>query len=334
MMITVLIKDKASRLKTHFSFVYRSIFTNNNFKDLEKFCNDIVTKYPSLIFDAGDFPSLQETALVSLLKRDDLQVEEAKIWEYTIKWGISQNSNLPADLDEWTMENFLTLKTTLQHCLPYIRYFHISGDDILDKLEVMMITVLIKDKASRLKTHFSFVYRSIFTNNNFKDLEKFCNDIVTKYPSLIFDAGDFPSLQETALVSLLKRDDLQVEEAKIWEYTIKWGISQNSNLPADLDEWTMENFLTLKTTLQHCLPYIRYFHISDLKQHLISSNRTVKSIILPARSILIQEIPVRSKESFSTIISEEHAAEISSWIDCKATTYSSTNYPYKFQLIL
>ncbi|RHZ78240.1 hypothetical protein Glove_166g101 [Diversispora epigaea] len=113
----------------------------------------------------------------------------------------------------------------------------------------------------------------------------------------------------------------------------------------------MENFLTLKTTLQHCLPYIRYFHISgddildkvepykkildkqlwkDLKQHLISPNRTVKSIILPARSILIQELPVRSKESFSTIISEEHAAEISSWIDRKTTTYTSTNY----QLIL
>ncbi|RHZ78286.1 hypothetical protein Glove_166g115 [Diversispora epigaea] len=368
---TILIKDKNSWLKTHFSFVYRSIFTNNNFKDLEKFCNDIVTKYPSLIFDAEDFSSLQETALVSLLKRDDLQVEEAKIWEYTIKWGISQNSNLPADLDEWTMENFLTLKTTLQHCLPYIYGGIVNLENIetriifdlmlaankfeLEELFKKLETILIKDKNSWLKTHFSFVYRSIFTNNNFKDLEKFCNDIVTKYPSLIFDAEDFSSLQETALVSLLKRDDLQVEEAKIWEYTIKWGISQNSNLPADLDEWTMENFLTLKTTLQHCLPYIRYFHISgddildkvepykkildkqlwkDLKQHLISPNRTVKSIILPARSILIQELPVRFKESFSTIISEEHAAEISSWIDRKTTTYTSTNYPYKFQLIL
>ncbi|RHZ49358.1 hypothetical protein Glove_522g33 [Diversispora epigaea] len=225
----------------------------------------------------------------------------------------------------------------------------------LEELSKKLETILVKDKASWLKTHFSFVYRSIFINNNFKDLENFCNDIVTKYPSLIFDAEDFPSLQETALVSLLKRDDLQVEEAKMWEYTIKWGISQNSNLPADLDEWTMENFLTLKTTLQHCLPYIRYFRISgddildkvepykkildkqlwkDLKQHLISPNRTVKSIILPARSILIQEIPVRSKESFSTIISEEHAAEISSWIDRKTITYSSTSHPYEFKLIL
>ncbi|RHZ89816.1 hypothetical protein Glove_9g164 [Diversispora epigaea] len=44
-------------------------------------------------------------------------------------------------------------------------------------------TVLIKDKASWLKTHFSLVYHSIFINNNFKDLENLCN-IVAKYPNI------------------------------------------------------------------------------------------------------------------------------------------------------
>src|SRR6185369_7396705 len=39
-------------------------------------------------------------------------------------------------------------------------------------------------------------------------------------------------------------------------------------------------------------------------------------------------------ESFSTIITSEHAAEISSWIDRKSSTYSLTNTPYEFQLIL
>ncbi|RHZ66633.1 hypothetical protein Glove_306g66 [Diversispora epigaea] len=354
----ILIEDKASWLKSHFSLVYRTIFINNNFKDLENFCNDIVVKYPSLIFDAEDFTSLQEAALISLLKRDDLQVEEAKIWEYVIKWGIAQNPTLPTNLDEWNKDNFLTLKTTLQHCLPYIRYFHISGDDILKKLEELskkLEIILIEDKASWLKSHFSLVYRTIFINNNFKDLENFCNDIVVKYPSLIFDAEDFTSLQEAALISLLKRDDLQVEEAKIWEYVIKWGIAQNPTLPTNLDEWNKDNFLTLKTTLQHCLPYIRYFHIpgddilkkvkpykkildkqlwEDLFQHFLSPNQPKKSVVLPARTILISELPNRLKEPFSTIISDDHAAEISSWIDRKNTTYPSTNYPYEFQLIL
>ncbi|RHZ89921.1 hypothetical protein Glove_9g173 [Diversispora epigaea] len=230
----------------------------------------------------------------------------------------------------------------------------------LEELTKKLETTLIEDKASWLKTHFSLVYHSIFLNNNFKDLEKFCNDIVAKYPNLIFDSGDFTSLQESALVSLLKRDDIQMEEGKIWEYTIKWGISQNPTLPTNLEEWNKENFLTLKITLQQCLPYIRYFHISnadiwdkiepykkildkqlwkDLNQNLVLPDRPVKSIILPARLVLTQELPARVKEPFSTIISDEHAAEISSWIDHKttaypSTNYPSTNYPYEFQLIL
>ncbi|RHZ72530.1 hypothetical protein Glove_242g11 [Diversispora epigaea] len=255
----------------------------------------------------------------------------------------------------------------------------------LEELSKKLEIILIEDKASWLKSHFFLVHCTIFINDNFKYLENFCNDIVVKYPSLIFDAEDFTSLQEAVLVSLLKRDDLQVKEVKIWEYIIKWGIAQNPTLPSNLDKWNEDNFLTLKTTLQHCLPYIRYFHISgediwnnvepyqkildkqlwkDLIQHFMSPNlpkksvvlpaRTIlipelpnhliqhfmspnlpkKSVVLPARTILIPELPNRSKEPFSTIISDDHAAEISSWIDRKNTTYPSTNYPYEFQLIL
>ena len=49
------------------------------------------------------------------------------------------------------------------------------------------------------------------------------------------------------------------------------------------------------------------------------------------------ELPPRTNEPnkpFSTIISEDHAAEISSWIDRKTSNYSTTNIPYKFELIL
>ncbi|RHZ72486.1 hypothetical protein Glove_242g88 [Diversispora epigaea] len=565
----LLIETKGSWLKTHFSLIYHSIFSNTNFKKLEKFCNDIVTKYPNLIFDADDFISLQESALVSLLKRDDLQMKEVKIWDYVIKWGIAQNPTLPSNPKEWTKENYITLKTTLQQCLPNVRYFHLSGAEVLDAIkpykkildkqlwedinqnfldpdrpirsiilparttlvtelpprtkepfsaiiseehaseisswidrktttysstnnpyEFQLIlqgtrdgfapqtfwnmchghagTVIIvkikgtdeiigsynplmwdnttnggwretKDsfifslkngniqnsilsrvknsqnavyyrdkneqinngpyfndfymyssksnftldngcycycnnyekpirtsgyfsivnyevfKSSWLKTHFSFIYHSVFSNTNFKKLENFCNDIVAKYPNLIFDADDFTSLQESALVSLLKRDDLQMKEVKIWDYVIKWGIAQNPTLPSNPKEWTKENYITLKTTLQQCLPHVRYFHLSstevldvikpykkildkqlweDIIEYSLDPDRPVKSIILPARTISVTELPPRTKEPFSAIISEEHASEISSWIDRKTTIYSSTNNPYEFQLIL
>ncbi|RHZ81471.1 hypothetical protein Glove_120g64 [Diversispora epigaea] len=224
-------------------------------------------------------------------------------------------------------------------------------EELTNKLE----TLLIDTKASWLRTHFSLVYHNIFEKQTFKDLENFYNDIIAKYPNLIFDSNEFTSLPEPALMSLLKRDDLQIEEIKIWDYIIKWGIAQNPGLPTNVEEWTNENFFSLKTSLQQCLPHIRYFQLSseeiydkirplkkildkqlwkDINQHKAVPDRPIKSVILPPRTTLITELPSRTKEPFSTIISEEHAAEISAWIDRKTINYPTTNNPYDFQLIL
>ncbi|RHZ67587.1 hypothetical protein Glove_300g127 [Diversispora epigaea] len=127
----------------------------------------------------------------------------------------------------------------------------------LEELSVKLENYLIESKASWLKAHFSFVYYSIFDSNEFKD-------------------------------------DLKVEEIKIWDYIIKWRIAQNPTLSTNSKEWSKENFQTLRITLQQCLPLIRYFHI-----------------------------PVNDKV---------HVAELSSWID--RNVFSFSNIPYEFQLIL
>ncbi|RHZ55688.1 hypothetical protein Glove_411g33 [Diversispora epigaea] len=247
----------------------------------------------------------------------------------------------------------------------------------LKELSGKLESYLIESKASWLRTYFSLVYRSIFDSNEFNDLKKFYNDIIAKHPNVIFESEDFTSLQETALISILERDDLKIEEIKIWDYVIKWGIAQNPTLPADLKEWSKENFEALKMTLRQCLPLIRYFHIpgeviwkkmspykkileeqlwNDIIQHSMSPNEPVTSLVLPARiisnlelppriiptpklpprTISTPKLPSRVNEPFtsSSIINKEHFAELSSWIDRKSTTYSLTNIPYEFQLIL
>ncbi|RHZ73624.1 hypothetical protein Glove_230g190 [Diversispora epigaea] len=213
---------------------------------------------------------------------------------------------------------------------------------------------LIGSESSWLRTHFTFVYHSIFKCNKFKNLENFCNNITAKHPSTIFESAKFTSLHESALTSILKRDDLQMKESEIWDYIIKWGTAQNFTLPKKLEDWSDENFITLKTTLQRCLPLIRYFHIpnsdvmdkikpykkildkqlwNDLKQHLIlPDRRPIKLNILPPRLVLKQELPTRLIELFSTIINEEHATMISSWINNQPTNLIDN--PYEFQLLL
>ncbi|RIB19061.1 hypothetical protein C2G38_2182860 [Gigaspora rosea] len=81
------------------------------------------------IYQKKEFLTLQENVLVSLISRDDLQLEEIKIWNYFIKWGIEKNPSLPSDSEDWSYENFIALKTTLQNCLPHIRYFQMSVKD-------------------------------------------------------------------------------------------------------------------------------------------------------------------------------------------------------------
>ncbi|RIB24381.1 hypothetical protein C2G38_2242039 [Gigaspora rosea] len=130
-----LIEEKSHWLRLHFTQIYQESFQNNQFQNLQKWCNDFLVKYPTKIFDSEEFTSLQENALVSLIKRDDLQMEELKVWNYVIKWGVAQNPDLSSSgPEDWTSENFLALKTTLQNCLPHIRYFQIPGDDIVDNI--------------------------------------------------------------------------------------------------------------------------------------------------------------------------------------------------------
>ncbi|CAG8760929.1 4588_t:CDS:1, partial [Ambispora leptoticha] len=55
---------------------------------------------------------------------------------------------------------------------------------------------------------------------------------------------------------------------------------------------------------------------------------------LPSRIILTSKLPTRTTAPFSTVITEEHAAEIATWVDKRAETYSTANNPYEFKLLL
>ncbi|RIB18897.1 hypothetical protein C2G38_1311920 [Gigaspora rosea] len=228
----------------------------------------------------------------------------------------------------------------------------IAYEFLFDELAKHLETHLIETEAHWLHLHFTQIYQKIFQNNKLQELQKWCNDIVVKHPEKIFDSHEFITIQENALVSIISRDDLQTDEVKIWNYIIEWVIAQNLGLPTDPEDWSNENFLALKTTLQNCLPHIRYFQMSGddifnyvLPYHQIleknlwkdmikmfMTDQPISSKILPPRIIL--KLPTRNVDPPSKVINEAHATEIASWIDKKENTYSVTNNPYKFKLIL
>ncbi|RIB08103.1 hypothetical protein C2G38_2045445 [Gigaspora rosea] len=231
----------------------------------------------------------------------------------------------------------------------------VACEFLLEELVKYLETHLIETNSSWLRLRFSHIYKTSFQNNQLQGLQKWCNDIMAKYPDKLFESEDFISLPENALISLIKRDDLQMEERKIWDYVIEWGVAQNPGLSSDPTSWTNENFLALKATLKNCLPFIRFFQMTnddivdivnpyhqileknlwdDILKRFLTPNRQISSIILPPRVILTFKLPSRVTEPFSTVINEMHAAEIASWVDKKAEAYSVINNPYEFKLLL
>ncbi|RHZ85552.1 hypothetical protein Glove_64g42 [Diversispora epigaea] len=306
--------------------------------------HSVVLRYRSSYFDKELENAIANENYIKTIIKPNISVQ---IFEIILKYIYSGIVNIE-DMDTKTIYELMVNANELE----------------ITELSRKLESYLIESKASWL-THFSLAYHSIFDSNEFKDLKNFYNDIIAKYPNLIFESEGFTSLKESALISILKRDDLKVEEIKIWDYVIKWGIAQNPILPADSKEWSKENFKALKITLGQCLPLIRYFHIpgeiilekvkpykkilekqlwDDIIQHSISPNKSVNSLILPARiisnpelpsrTISTPEFPSRANEPFSTIINNEHVAELSSWVDRKLTIYPSEDIPYEFQLIL
>ncbi|RHZ84609.1 hypothetical protein Glove_79g58 [Diversispora epigaea] len=226
----------------------------------------------------------------------------------------------------------------------------------LEELVASLQTFLIENHPSWLKLNFSKIYNLSF-KIDFKALQNFCDEIIAKHPNLIFESTEFNTLPEAALVSIIQRDDLQLEESKIWDYVIQWGTAQNKTLPSDFNDWIDKDFQILKNTLQQCLPHIRYFQISsgnivekvfpyqqilnknlvtDILKYSMAPEKPITSTILPPRKIVTIQLPNRGNvfQITSSIITNEHAAEIASWIDKKEVTYDVNDNPYEFNLIL
>ncbi|KAF0519617.1 serine-enriched protein [Gigaspora margarita] len=131
---SLLIYNNALWIQNNFYRICQSIIDNDNFKTLQQFCVNVIAQNPKIIFDHDEFISLPENILIFILNLDNLQIDEGIIWDSIIRWGIAQNPSLLLDPKKWSDNDFLTMKSTLKNCLPLIRYFHISGEDIFEKV--------------------------------------------------------------------------------------------------------------------------------------------------------------------------------------------------------
>ncbi|CAG8585529.1 15168_t:CDS:2 [Funneliformis mosseae] len=137
---------------------------------LQDVCLKVICSNPELIFGTTAFTNIEESMLISILERDDLQLDEVDLWDYVIQWGIAHTfSSDQISIDyQWSRNDLLELAETLQNCIPLIRFNYINNKDLPIKLKPY--EVLLPNKPSENIN--SFKYYQIETCSTHSSLDR------------------------------------------------------------------------------------------------------------------------------------------------------------------
>ncbi|KAF0457448.1 kelch-like protein 17 [Gigaspora margarita] len=151
---------KPSWMQRNFATTHRIAFQHScAFTKLKDYCWEIIRNDPELVFQAEDFINLEESALLNLLKRDDLMIKEITVWENLIKWGIYQTyAILQRQSDDRECDNggFVICdkdESSLQNNSPSFNYFSTfssspSSLSLVSALTNLSTTTSVKDISS------------------------------------------------------------------------------------------------------------------------------------------------------------------------------------------
>jgi hypothetical protein len=140
----------------------------------------------------------------------------------------------------------------------------VAADNLhLQELVNYLQEYLIENESEWILQNFGLTQEISSKSNNLVILQEFCTNLIAQSPEKIFESFDFTSLSENSLISLIKRDDLQMKEIEVWKHVLKWGLAKNPTLIPDPITWSDDDFKTMKNILQHCLPLIRFFSLSS-----------------------------------------------------------------------
>ncbi|GBC09995.1 hypothetical protein RclHR1_09260009 [Rhizophagus clarus] len=148
-----LIENKKNWMEQNFNLIYQTSFENDSFLKLQNFCSELMSKEPEKIFNSIDFTSLSEKSMIVFIQHDSFQKNAIQVWEHVLKWGVAQNPELPSDPSSYSKDDFNVLKNTLQHLIPFIKFFILNHKEFLDKV-YRYKKILPKDLRDNLIKHF------------------------------------------------------------------------------------------------------------------------------------------------------------------------------------
>ncbi|GBB94900.1 hypothetical protein RclHR1_24360003 [Rhizophagus clarus] len=233
---------------------------------------------------------------------------------------------------------------------------NLQGLDVLnlliavDELNIQQLISHIQEYLVKHQTEFLLqnptgILEIVYQHETLTDLWDFCLETICKEPKTLFNSDKFINLKAPLLETLLRRDDLSMDEIEIWENLLKWCFAQQ-NMVNNPTKWSKDDITKIERSLHRFIPLIRFYDIEptdffyrvynykdilpqdlihDLLEFHIVPNMKPKTSIAPSRK------PIKID---SNLIQLNHIPLFASWIDRKDSSYyNKENIPYDFKLL-
>ncbi|CAI2188072.1 9128_t:CDS:2, partial [Funneliformis geosporum] len=109
-------------------------FEDKKFQIIREYCEELFYIRHELLFESKDFVTISKPLLITIIKKDDLELEEIDIWNYVIKWGMKQTPEIKSEISELTQQDLEVLKNRLRNVLQHVRFFTMSYDEFWDDI--------------------------------------------------------------------------------------------------------------------------------------------------------------------------------------------------------
>ncbi|GES81110.1 BTB/POZ domain-containing protein [Rhizophagus clarus] len=218
----------------------------------------------------------------------------------------------------------------------------------VDELNIQQLVSHIQEYLIENQTEFldqnpTGILETVYQHETFTDLWNFCLEKICEEPDILFNSDKFIELKAPLLELLLKREDLNMDEIKIWEGLLKWCFAQQ-NMTNDPTKWSKEDITKIEMSLHRFIPLIRFYDIRPadffykvycykeiLPQDLI--HNLLEFHIVPNKKPNSNVLPSRMPKLDSTLVESSYIPLFASWIDKKDSSYKKNNIPYKFKLL-
>src|SRR6266511_3696616 len=214
-------------------------------------------------------------------------------------------------------------------------------DELIDDLQ----NFLIKEEKEWIQENLIYINKFSFKHQSFNLLQDYCNELICENPDIVLNSNNVATIEKSMLVSILKREDLKMDEIDIWNCVIQWGSGQNEELGGNISEWKKDDFKKLKYLLDDIIPLIRLSEISRENFYdkvnpykMIFDKNTYEKLLQYYFTEKWQpELPFqkdpRIRKGKGKLLNVKTKFLISSWINQENNNYNINNMPYNFELI-